>query len=354
MGRRTGWSRTRASRSRNSALGRSRAPRLARWGVTIWTSIRQPPACGQAGGQVDQGHLGGVGGQVEHGLAGEHPADRDPVEAPDQLAAVPHLQAVGVAEVVQALVGGPHRRRDPGPALAAGPAGGRRSRPGRRRRRGRRWSPSPSGAAGPAATAHSAPRPAGSPRAGRARTRAAAPPGAARGRSPGGRRRPGSPAPGRPRSRPARPRRRWPGRGTAIATGRGWATGAAFRVGVRGLKPSPRSAVPGVKPSLSRAHRGRSRGRRAGAAGLSRLARLLDPIRCAHDRGACGADLAYPPALLRRIDASVASPVGRHARWCCWPAWGPGPRPPPSLRRPFPRPRSSRPWPPGRSWTASG
>jgi hypothetical protein len=44
VARRTGSSRTLASRSRKSALGRSRAPRLARWGVTIWTSIRRPPA----------------------------------------------------------------------------------------------------------------------------------------------------------------------------------------------------------------------------------------------------------------------------------------------------------------------
>ena len=136
MARWTGWSRTFGQQVEELGPWQVAGAEAGQVGGDHLDVDQAAAGLGQAGGQVDQGDLGGVGGQVEHGLAGEHPADRDPVQAPDQLAARPHLQAVGVAEVVQALVGGPHRRRDPGPAALVvrgttlGPPGPAAGRPG--------------------------------------------------------------------------------------------------------------------------------------------------------------------------------------------------------------------------------
>ena len=72
----------------------------------------------QAGGEVDERDLGGVGRAVEHRLAAEHAADEHAVDAADQALAVPDLDAVGVAEPVQLAVGGRQLVADPGARLA--------------------------------------------------------------------------------------------------------------------------------------------------------------------------------------------------------------------------------------------
>src|ERR1035437_3826855 len=55
--------------------------------------------------QVEQCNLGGIADAVEHGFAREQAAYRDPVNAPDEAAALPALQTVGVAKFVQLRVG---------------------------------------------------------------------------------------------------------------------------------------------------------------------------------------------------------------------------------------------------------
>ena len=51
--------------------------------------------------QIDQGDLAGVAVAREHALAEERGAERDAVEAADQLAVAPALDAVGMAAPVQ-------------------------------------------------------------------------------------------------------------------------------------------------------------------------------------------------------------------------------------------------------------
>ncbi len=65
------------------------------------------------GGQIDKGHLGRVGATVEHRLAREAAADPHPVDAADQYGTVPHLEAVGPAQVVETAVRIHHPTRDP-------------------------------------------------------------------------------------------------------------------------------------------------------------------------------------------------------------------------------------------------
>src|SRR5204863_9009734 len=61
--------------------------------------------------------LGGVGGAVEHRLAGEEAAGVDAVEAAGELLAAPDLNAVRVAGLVEARVGGHDALVDPRPVL---------------------------------------------------------------------------------------------------------------------------------------------------------------------------------------------------------------------------------------------
>src|SRR5580765_7085302 len=68
--------------------------------------------------QVEQGDLRSVVGTMEHGFAGEEPADRHTVDAARQLAVPPAFDAVRVAEVVKRRVGLNELGTDPG-ALAA-------------------------------------------------------------------------------------------------------------------------------------------------------------------------------------------------------------------------------------------
>lgn len=72
------------------------------------------------GGQRDLGH---VGPSVELALRCEQPSDLDPVDAADELAVAPDLEAVRRAEIVQSPVGGTHLGQDPGPLAALLPAG---------------------------------------------------------------------------------------------------------------------------------------------------------------------------------------------------------------------------------------
>src|SRR5205814_10664993 len=67
--------------------------------------------------QEEQRELRGVGGAVEHRLAGEEAARVDAVEAADELLAVPDLDAVDVAGFVEARVGRDDALVDPGAVL---------------------------------------------------------------------------------------------------------------------------------------------------------------------------------------------------------------------------------------------
>lgn len=64
--------------------------------------------------EVEEGDFGGVGNAVEHGFAGEEPADGDAVDAAGQLAALPAFEAVGVAGFVEASIGFDKFAGDPG------------------------------------------------------------------------------------------------------------------------------------------------------------------------------------------------------------------------------------------------
>ena len=55
----------------------------------------------QAGDEVDEGDLGGVAGAAEHALTKKGAAEDDTVEAADEAAVLPDLDAVGVAAGVQ-------------------------------------------------------------------------------------------------------------------------------------------------------------------------------------------------------------------------------------------------------------
>ena len=65
--------------------------------------------------QKQQREFRGVGAQVEHALARERAARVNAVEAADQLAALPSLRAVRVAEAVKLRVAAHHRGRYPRP-----------------------------------------------------------------------------------------------------------------------------------------------------------------------------------------------------------------------------------------------
>ena len=69
--------------------GISRAPSDARCAVDIWQSISSKPQRASCRDQGHERHLRRVGAAAEHRLAEEHPADRDAVEAADQLAVRP-------------------------------------------------------------------------------------------------------------------------------------------------------------------------------------------------------------------------------------------------------------------------
>ena len=81
-----------------------------------------------------EGDLRGVGPQREHRLAEEGAAERDAVDAADELAALPGLGAVREAQREERFVGRQHRRRDPGArrAVARAPTRSRGSRDRRR------------------------------------------------------------------------------------------------------------------------------------------------------------------------------------------------------------------------------
>ena len=129
---------------------------------------------------------------VEHRLAGEQAADRDAVQAADQLAVLPGLHRVRPAQLVQPGVGREDLVVDPG-AVAAG----RRRRGPPRRRRCRRAPPS--GGRPAAASGRPAGRRAAAPRAPPATTTASPRPGrpTASGTAPAGRPRAACPARGR-------------------------------------------------------------------------------------------------------------------------------------------------------------
>src|SRR5436305_1823969 len=63
--------------------------------------------------EVGQGDLGGVADAVKHRFAGEESANRDAIDASDQFAALPGLDAVGMTEFVQPRVRGNHVGGDP-------------------------------------------------------------------------------------------------------------------------------------------------------------------------------------------------------------------------------------------------
>src|SRR5262249_54323545 len=82
--------------------------------------IEQLEAAGpQTRDQMDEGDLGGVARAVEHALAEEGAAERDPVKTPDQRVAVVDLDAVAMAALVELAIEHADAGIDPG-ALAAG------------------------------------------------------------------------------------------------------------------------------------------------------------------------------------------------------------------------------------------
>src|SRR3954452_4570545 len=76
--------------------------------------------------EIGQGDLGGIGRAVEHRLAAEHAAHEHPVDAPYETVAVPDLEAVRVAQPVQARVCSRELLADPRTLLATA----RRTAPG--------------------------------------------------------------------------------------------------------------------------------------------------------------------------------------------------------------------------------
>ena len=108
-----------SSRLRYSRRGSSTAPSERRCGVIHCTSSSSAPVSRSQSTRRDERDLRGVGGRVEHRLAGEEPADAHAVEAADELAVGVALDRVGPAHVVEAEVGLDELRRDP----AAGAAG---------------------------------------------------------------------------------------------------------------------------------------------------------------------------------------------------------------------------------------
>ncbi len=68
-------------------------------------------------GQGGEGRLRGIGAPGEHALAEEDAAQRNPVQAADELAIPPGLDRVRVPQPVQRQVGGVHRGGDPRPVL---------------------------------------------------------------------------------------------------------------------------------------------------------------------------------------------------------------------------------------------
>src|SRR5262245_24274924 len=77
---------------------------------------RRPPGA-QVLDQVQHAKLRGVAPSVKHALARERATRRDSIKAPDQLGAVPQLDAVRMALPVQLGVRGNHRRSNPCAAL---------------------------------------------------------------------------------------------------------------------------------------------------------------------------------------------------------------------------------------------
>ena len=73
---------------------------------------------GQQVHQCGEGALGGVGPAGEHGLAKEHAADGDAIEAGNELAVFTDLQGVGQPSLVQRRVGSLDGGGDPGAVLA--------------------------------------------------------------------------------------------------------------------------------------------------------------------------------------------------------------------------------------------
>ena len=96
-----------AARRRYAARGTVTTPSDARWSVRHCTSSTRRSACSSRSRSTsaDQRDLRGVGDPVEHRLAGEEPADRDAVQAADELAVPPGLDRVRPAQLVQPRVG---------------------------------------------------------------------------------------------------------------------------------------------------------------------------------------------------------------------------------------------------------
>ena len=76
----------------------------------------------QQPGGGHQGGVAGIGSTVEHGLAGEQPAEGHPEQSPHQAPLAPHLDAVRPPVLVQAHVG-PHQPRGEPFAIAVAAAG---------------------------------------------------------------------------------------------------------------------------------------------------------------------------------------------------------------------------------------
>ena len=92
----------------------SRAPRLARCSVWIWQSISwkglaQGDLC-----QSAQGNLGRVSTAAEHGFAKKDLADRDPVQAADQIVVEPDLDGMRVPRKIECDIGLDHLGQQPG------------------------------------------------------------------------------------------------------------------------------------------------------------------------------------------------------------------------------------------------
>jgi hypothetical protein len=118
----TGTSSAFLKRFKYSARGISIAPKRAVCSVSTCVSKRtkNEAAHAQIFEQVGQGDLGGIAGAMEHRFAREEPSHGDAVNPAHELVVEPGLDAVGVAEPMQARVGVEHVGGDPGVlALAA-------------------------------------------------------------------------------------------------------------------------------------------------------------------------------------------------------------------------------------------
>ncbi len=106
-----------------AARGICKAPKLSRWSVAIWQSMKATTTDYQGPAQVDQGHLGGLADEAEHGFSKKNATIAEFVKAAVVVAILPDLHWWGATSAMEPLVSANRHRHQPGAVAVMSQAG---------------------------------------------------------------------------------------------------------------------------------------------------------------------------------------------------------------------------------------